>query len=148
MALKRRPYDLIMLMTLEFLLAVLTFYTAAVMILITYQSDANLLLNIGAGASQILIENSRQVALLLGVLFSFLTAVTGLLLWGLLRGKRWSYQVGLEVSVVLIIANVVTLLLFGVGNLQLALRLGISIVLPLVVIYYLRKKEIKAYLLG
>jgi hypothetical protein len=147
MALKRRPYDLIMLMTLEFLLVVLTFYTASVMMLISYQSDADLLLNIGTGASQILIENSRQISLLLGVMFGILAAVTGLLLWGLLRAKRWSYQVGIEASVVLIIANIIALFLFGVGNIQLALRLGISIVLPLVVIYYLRKKEIKAYLL-
>jgi hypothetical protein len=147
MALKRRPYDLIMLMTLEFLLVVLTFYTAAVMILISYQSDADLLLNIGTGASQILIDNSRQISLLLGVMFGILAAVTGLLLWGLLRAKRWSYQVGMEASVVLIVANIIALFLFGVGNVQLALRLGISVVLPLVVIYYLRKKEIKAYLL-
>jgi hypothetical protein len=117
------------------------------MMLISYQSDADLLLNIGTGASQILIENSRQISLLLGVMFGILAAVTGLLLWGLLRAKRWSYQVGIEASVVLIIANIIALLLFGVGNVQLALRLGISIVLPLVVIYYLRKKEIKAYLL-
>lgn len=147
MALKRRPYDLIMLMTLEFLLVVLTFYTAAVMMLISYQSDADLLLNIGTGASQILIENSRQISLLLGVMFGILAAVTGLLLWGLLRAKRWSYQVGIEAAVVLMVANIIALFLFGVGNVQLALRLGISIVLPLVVIYYLRKKEIKAYLL-
>lgn len=148
MALRRRPYDLVMLMTLEFLLTVLTFYTAAVMMLISYQSDADLLLNIGPGASQILMDNSHQVTLLLGVLFGFLAAVTGLLLWGLLRAKRWSYQVGLEAAVVLSISNIITLFLFGVGNVQLALRLGISIVLPFVVIYYLRKKEIKAYLLG
>jgi hypothetical protein len=148
MATNRKPYDLLMLMTIEFLLVVLTFYTAVIMAMLTALSDDAVLLENIDGASQFLIDNARDVTLLFAVLFGFLAFVMAILLWGFLRHKRWSYRVGIETSIILVIGNIITIILFGFGDLQLALRLGLSIVLPFIVIYYLRRPEIKKYLLG
>ncbi|QLH74715.1 MAG: hypothetical protein HPY73_04160 [Methanomassiliicoccales archaeon] len=148
MVVKRRPYDMIYLMTFEFAITVLLFYTAAVLLLMSFgTTDQELLDNLGSGPSEFLIDNARELTGLFGGIVALLTGISVLVIWGLLRRKRFSYKTGAVLAVLTVLVNAALLALFGLNDLQFALRLAMCIVLPFFVIYYLRRHDIADYLL-
>ena len=148
MAQRRKPYDLLMLMSVEFLVAVLTFYTGALMIVMAYGASIDSILeSIGSGASQMVYNDPKGVLTALGWTFILLTGMLIAEIWGLIKGKKFAYLVGIIGAFLISIVNVITLLIFGFNNFQMMFRLVLGIVLPLVAIYYLVRPSIKAYLM-
>jgi hypothetical protein len=147
MAQNRRSNDLIMLMSMEFLIAMFTFYTGAIMLALVYgSSDAYLLENIGSGASQFLYNDPRGILTIFGWTFAVLAGVTILEIWGIMKAKKFAFLLGILVSFVIAIVNVITLMAYGVNNFQLTLRLGLGAILPLMAIYYLTRPGMRNYL--
>lgn len=148
MVVKRRPYNMIYLMTFEFALAVLLFYSAAALLLMAFgTNDEDLITNLGSGPSDFLLDNARSMAESFGIAIAALTGLTMLEIWGLLRRKSWSYRFGAFLSIGTVLVGSLALAIFGFGNQQFGIRLAICVVLPFLVIYCLRKLDIADYLL-
>ncbi|MFA5311916.1 MAG: hypothetical protein WC375_01200 [Methanomassiliicoccales archaeon] len=148
MVVKRRPYDLIYLMTFEFALLVLLFYSAAALLLMAFgNSDEDLIANLGSDASDFLLDNARLLTESFGAIMAILTGLTMAEIWGMLKRKSWAYPLGAVLSVVTVLANSLAIVIFGFEDLQFAARLGICVVLPFLVIYYLRRPDIADYFL-
>lgn len=145
---ERKPYDLLLLLSVEFLITIITFYTGVIMLFLAYgATDAQIADSIRPGASTLLMDNPRLIISSLGWLFSLLTAGTILVVYGLYKAKRFSYLVGMVVGFLVSMANIIALMAFGLGDLQLTFRLLLGIFLPLVAMYYLSRPSIKKYLL-
>lgn len=148
MAQRRKPYDLLMLMSVEFLVTVLVFYTGAIMLLMAYGSSIDSILeSIGSGASQLIYNDPKGMMQILGWTFAALSGLLLLEIWGLLKGKKFAYMLGIVGAFIIAIVNVITLLIFGFNNFQMVFRLVLGALLPLVAIYYLVRPSIKAYLM-
>ncbi|MCE5295706.1 MAG: hypothetical protein LLG16_01195 [Euryarchaeota archaeon] len=148
MVVKRRPYDMIYLMTFEFALIVLLFYSAAALLLMAFgNSDEDLIANLGVDASDFLKDNGRLLTESFGAVMAVLTGLTAIETWGMFKRKGWAYPFGALLSVVTVLANSLAIVVFGFGDLQFALRLAICVVLPFLVIYYLRRPDIADYFL-
>ncbi|OPY34143.1 MAG: hypothetical protein A4E32_00412 [Methanomassiliicoccales archaeon PtaU1.Bin124] len=149
MAIRRnKPYDLLLLMAVEFLVTVLVFYTAVIMLAQVYGSTKDVILqNIGPGAFQIVYDDPVFALTVMGWLFGILAPATVLEIWGLYKAKRFSFYLGLMVSLMTTVVSIIALLLFGFENLQQTFRFALSAALPLVAIYYLIKAPIQDYLM-
>ena len=148
MAQRRKPYDLLMLMSVEFLMAVLIFYTGALMLLMTYGASVDSIReSLGSGVAPMLYDDPKGVLEMLGWTFAALTIAILAELWGLFKGKKYAYLFGMVTAFVIAIVNVITLMIFGFDNFQNMIRLVLGAVLPLVAIYYLVRPSIKAYLM-
>ena len=101
-------------------------------------------LNIASSYPQLTGFSSGTIAVVLGVLgavlliIGILYLVTGI---GFFGGKGWAWTIGMIVSVLSIIANIVQAIISPAG----VAGAIISIIIPLIIIYYLTRPHVKAF---
>jgi hypothetical protein len=148
MVVKRRPYDMIYLMTFEFALAVLLFYSAAALLLMAFgNNDEDLIANLGSNPSDFLLDNARMLTEVFGMVIAVLSGLTMIEMWGMLKRKSWSYPFGALLSVMIVLVSMLAMTIFGMEDIQSAVRTGACVVLPFLVLYYMRRPDIADYFL-
>lgn len=148
MARQRKPYDLIYLMTVEFLISILTFYSSVIMIVaVATGSESDRLGLIGPDAPAWVLDDPSQALTIFSMAFMALALLSFLLLWGFLRARSFSWMTGLLASVATMIAGMAAILTIGYDDTQTFFRYVIMVIAPMFVIYLLIRQDIKAYLL-
>ena len=144
---KRRPYDLIYLMTFEFLVSILAFYSSVIMIVVVGTgTEVDVLDMIGPDAASWVVDNASQVLTVFSVAFMVMALLSFLLLWGFLRAKSFAWTVGIAASVATTVVALAAILTIGYDGTQTFLRYVILVIAPMFVIYILMRRDIKAYL--
>jgi hypothetical protein len=145
---QRKPYDLIYLMTVEFLISILTFYSSVIMIVaVATGSDSDRLELIGPDAPAWVLDDPSQALTIFSMAFMALALLSFLLLWGFLRAKSFSWMTGILASVVTMVVGMAAILALGYEDTQTFFRYVILVIAPMFVIYLLIRQDIKAYLL-
>jgi hypothetical protein len=145
---KRKPYDLIYLMTVEFLISILTFYSSVIMIVgVATGSDSDRLELIGPDAPAWVLDDPSQALTIFSIAFMALALLSFLLLWGFLRAKSFSWMTGILASVATTVVGMTAILTLGYEDTQTFFRYLILVIAPMFVIYLLVRQDIKAYLL-
>lgn len=148
MARQRKPYDLIYLMTVEFLISILTFYSSVIMIVaVTTGSESDRLELIGPDAPAWVLDDASQALTIFSMAFMALALLSFLLLWGFLRAKSFSWMTGILASVATTVVGMAAILTLGYEDTQTFFRYLILVIAPMFVIYLLARQDIKAYLL-
>jgi hypothetical protein len=149
MARKRRPYDLIYLMTFEFLISILAFYSAVIiMVVVGTGTEAEVLDMIGPNAPSWVVDGASGVLTAFSAGFMVLALLSFLLLWGFLRARSFSWTVGILASVASTVVGLAAILTIGYNDYQTFFRFLILVIAPMCVIYLLMRNDIKAYLMG
>ncbi len=148
MARQRKPYDLIYLMTVEFLISILTFYSSVIMIVaVATGSETDKLGLIGPDAPAWVLDDPSQTLTIFSIAFMVLALLSFLLLWGFLRAQSFSWMTGLLASVATMVVGMAAILIIGYEDTQTFFRYVILVIAPMFVIYLLIRQDIKAYLL-
>jgi len=148
MAVKRRPYDLIYLLTFQFAIAVLMFYSAAILLVLGFDgTEQELIDELGPNAFDLFVDNAQTVFLAVGAVLAFMFGLLMIEIWGMMKRKHWSYPFGALLSVLIVITNLTAITVLGTENAQTLVRFGICVVLPFLVVYYLRRPDIADYFL-
>jgi hypothetical protein len=79
----------------------------------------------------------------LGVVLLVMAIVAFLLAWGFLKGKRWAWWLGVIFAVLNILGSIVSAV--GTGTLSGVATLGISILIPVIILIYLLLPTTKAW---
>jgi hypothetical protein len=144
---KRRPYDLIYLMTFEFLVSILAFYSSVIMIVVVGTgTDVEVLDMIGPNAPSWVVDSASEVLTAFSAGFMVLALLSFLLLWGFLRAKSFAWSVGIIASAATSVTGLVAIVTIGYNDYQTFFRYLILVIAPMCVIYLLMRKDIKAYL--
>jgi len=145
---QRKPYDLIYLMTIEFLISILTFYSAVIMIVaVATGSESERLGLIGPDAPAWVLDDPSQALTAFSIIFMALALVSFLLLWGFLRARSFSWMTGILASIATTAVGLAAILTLGYDDTQTFFRYVILVIAPMFVIYLLARQDIKAYLL-
>lgn len=148
MARQRKPYDLIYLMTVEFLIAILTFYSSVIMIVaVATGSESDRLKLIGPDAPTWVLDDPSQALTVFSIAFMTMALLSFLLLWGFLRARSFSWMTGILASVATTVVGMAAILTIGYDDTQTFFRYVILVIAPMFVIYLLIRQDIKAYLL-
>jgi hypothetical protein len=144
---KRRPYDLIYLMTFEFLVSILAFYSSVIMIVVVGTgTEVDVLDMIGPNAPSWVVDRASEVLTAFSVGFMVLALLSFLLLWGFLRARSFSWMVGILASAATSVVGLIAILTIGYNDYQTFFRFLILVIAPMCVIYLLMRQDIKAYL--
>jgi hypothetical protein len=144
---KRRPYDLIYLMTFEFLVSILAFYSSVIMIVVVGTgTDVEILDMIGPNAPSWVVDSASGVLTVFSAGFMVLALLSFLLLWGFLRAMSFAWSVGIIASAATSVLGLVAIVTIGYNDYQTFFRFLILVIAPMCVIYLLVRKDIKAYL--
>jgi hypothetical protein len=144
---KRRPYDLIYLMTFEFLVSILAFYSSVIMIVVVGTgTEVEVLDMIGPNAPSWVVDSASEVLTAFSAGFMVLALLSFLLLWGFLRAKSFAWSVGIIASATTSVTGLVAIVTIGYNDYQTFFRFLILVIAPMCVIYLLMRKDIKAYL--
>jgi hypothetical protein len=79
----------------------------------------------------------------LGVVLLVMAIIAFLLAWGFLKGKRWAWWLGVIFAVLNILGSIVSAV--GTGTLSGVATLGISILIPVIILIYLLLPTTKAW---
>jgi hypothetical protein len=79
----------------------------------------------------------------LGVVLLIMAIIAFLLAWGFLKGKRWAWWLGVIFAVLNILGSIVSAV--GTGTLSGVATLGISILIPVIILIYLLLPTTKAW---
>jgi hypothetical protein len=91
---------------------------------------------------QWILDNAPVIFGVLGVVFLITAIVALVLAWGFLKGKRWARIVAIVLVVLGIINTVVQAILLGGTS---VLTVGISIIIPVLIVIYLQMPNVKAW---
>ncbi|NYT12379.1 MAG: hypothetical protein GKC03_07520 [Methanomassiliicoccales archaeon] len=91
-------------------------------------------------------DNAGIIFTSLGVLFLILAIVSFLLSYGFFKGRPWAWTLGIILGVLSIISSVINLLLYwDISNLSSTI---ISILIAVLLIFYLTRPGVKRYFRG
>lgn len=140
MARKQDMQTLLYLLTIQFLVSLLSFYSGVIFVI---GDDAYLVEKItdffgGAGGGNTLFG--------MGVGLSLFALISFVAVWGAIKRKGWAWKLGLTSSVALVVLNLLALVIFGFEQAQLGLRLSLSFGLSVIAVYLLTRPNIHDHL--
>ncbi len=143
-----RPTGVTILAVLTALLAILFLITLlGSLALLAFSGNSQIIQSLrNAGAPQWIIDNIQTIGAVLTVVSLIFFVLAVLLAYGFTKGSRWAWGLGIVVMVLNIISTVVQFIaLPGTSD---VFGAAISIVIPLLIIFYLTTPRVKAFFYG
>jgi hypothetical protein len=141
---RHRPLGVTILAILEILSGLISLIAALGMFALAALSSSQELIDaIGPDAPQWFVDSGATVFAIIGVVFLIIALVAFLLAWGFLKGKKWAWIVGIIFAVLSVLSSLGQALL--TGTLASIATLGISILIPVIILVYLLLPNTKAW---
>ena len=141
---RHRPLGVTLLAILEIFSGLLTLIAALGMFALAALTGSQEIIDaIGPEAPQWFIDSGPIVFGVIGVVFLIIALVAFLLAWGFLKGKKWAWIIGIIFAVLSILSSIGQSLL--TGTLASIATLGLSILIPVIILVYLLLPNTKAW---
>ncbi|MBI0584527.1 MAG: hypothetical protein ISF22_09920 [Methanomassiliicoccus sp.] len=141
---RKRPLGVTILAILEILGGLLLLLAAFGMFAIAALTGTQEFIDaLGPNVPQWLLDSGPVLFGVAGVVLLIMAVVAFLLAWGFLKGKRWAWILGIIFSVLNIASSVVTAVFSG--SLASIATLGLSILIPVLILVYLLLPSTKTW---
>jgi hypothetical protein len=141
---RSRPLGVTILAILGILYGILLLIGALALLVVAFLFGSQEFIDmLGQNLPQWLINAGTLFFGVLGIVVLIMAIIAFLLAWGFLRGKRWSWWLGIIFAALNILGSVVSAV--GTGTLSGVVTLGISILIPVIILIYLLLPTTKAW---
>lgn len=140
---KRRPLGVTLLAVLALLMGLIYLIGALGSFLIASLDLDEMEEAIGDQTPQFIIENAGLVFASLGAIFLALAVISFLFAFGLLRGSRWAWLIGIVIGILSIVMYSINMII----NMSLSsiVSSSFAILIAALILYYLTRPRIKAF---
>ncbi|MDW5561763.1 MAG: hypothetical protein SA339_00945 [Methanomassiliicoccus sp.] len=141
---RHRPFGVTLLAILEILYGILLLIASFALFGAAYLIGSQEFIDmLGPNAPQWLIDAGPVIFGAIGVVILIMAIIAFLLAWGFLKGKRWAWILGIIFTILSILGSIfsaaTSLSLSGIAT------LGLSILIPVIVLIYLLLPSTKAW---